>query len=65
MVRMIDVYTFVIPIELNVKYKKNSGEPVSDHVLCRTLVGSLIYLTTTQPDISYAVQIVSRFMYDP
>ena len=31
----------------------------------RLLVGSLIYLTLTRPDISYAVGIVSRFMQNP
>lgn len=31
----------------------------------RQLVGSLIYLTTTRPDISYAANLVSRFMTNP
>uniref|UniRef100_A0A2N9IBC1 Uncharacterized protein n=1 Tax=Fagus sylvatica TaxID=28930 RepID=A0A2N9IBC1_FAGSY len=31
----------------------------------RQLVGSLVYLTVTQPDISYAVHIVSQFMAAP
>ncbi|KAI9201572.1 hypothetical protein LWI28_025463 [Acer negundo] len=29
------------------------------------LVGKLIYLTHTRPDISYAVSVVSQFMYNP
>jgi hypothetical protein len=29
------------------------------------LVGKLIYLTHTRPDISYAVSVVSRYMHDP
>lgn len=31
----------------------------------RQLVGSLIYLTLTRPDIAYAVGVVSRFMQNP
>lgn len=61
---MIDTKTFDPLIELSVKYNKNSGESVSDPILYSTLVGCLIYLTTTRSDISYAVQIVGQFMSD-
>jgi hypothetical protein len=33
--------------------------------LYRQLVGYLIYLTTTWPNISFAVSMVSRFMSNP
>ena len=36
-----------------------------DGTLYKQLVGSLIYLTTTRPDIAFAVGIVSRFMAEP
>ena len=29
------------------------------------MIGSLIYLTNTRPDLSYAVSILSRFMQEP
>jgi len=29
------------------------------------LIGSLIYLTNTRPDLSYAISILSRFMQEP
>ena len=41
------------------------GESLSDANLYRQLVGSLIYLTVTRPDISYAVHVVSQFMVAP
>ncbi|KAF3646642.1 hypothetical protein FXO38_19078 [Capsicum annuum] len=54
-----------IPMEINTKYKKANGEPFSDPTLYRQLVGSLVYLTMTRPDISYAVQVLSQFMANP
>lgn len=64
MAHMTDTETFDPPIELSVKFNKNSGESVSDPILYSTLVGRLIYLTTTRSDISYAIQIVGQFMSD-
>lgn len=55
MARMTDAKTSDTPIELNVKYNMNSADLVSDPYLYRTLIGRLIYLTTTRSDISYAV----------
>ncbi|XP_059277597.1 uncharacterized mitochondrial protein AtMg00810-like [Lycium ferocissimum] len=56
------VYT---PMEINTKYKEADGEPFSDPTLYRQLVGSLVYLTMTRPDISYAVQVLSQFVANP
>jgi hypothetical protein len=53
------------PMEVNVKYRKDEGDLLPDPFLYRQLVGSLIYLTITRPDISYAVHIVSKFMQAP
>ncbi|MFV0960702.1 Ty1/Copia family ribonuclease HI, partial [Klebsiella pneumoniae] len=40
-------------------------EPETDKHTYQRIVGRLIYLTATRPDISYAVNIVSRFMQNP
>lgn len=53
------------PMEVNAKYHKDFGDPISDPTLYQKLVHSLIYLTTTHPDISYAGNIVNQFMSDP
>ena len=39
------------------------GKPLSNPSLYRRLVGSLVYLTVTCPDISYAVHQVSQYLF--
>ncbi|GAV77357.1 hypothetical protein CFOL_v3_20828 [Cephalotus follicularis] len=51
-------------MELNVKYSGDSGNSIADPLLYRRLVGSLIYLCITRPNISFAVHTVSQFMQD-
>jgi hypothetical protein len=53
------------PIELNACLTPSSGELLSDPTLYRQLVGSLVYLIVTRPDMSYAVHQVSQFMSAP
>ena len=50
------------PIEYNCRLNSHDGESLSDATLYIQLIGSLIYLTVTRPDISYAVHVVSQFM---
>ena len=52
-------------IEYNCRLNSHDGESLSDATLYRQLVGSLIYLTVTRPDISYVVHVVSQFMAAP
>ncbi|KAJ9552004.1 hypothetical protein OSB04_016049 [Centaurea solstitialis] len=53
------------PLEPNLHLTPNAGPPLKDATLYRQLVGSLVYLTVTRPDIAYAVHIVSQFMSAP
>ncbi|XP_071695611.1 uncharacterized protein [Rutidosis leptorrhynchoides] len=55
------------PIELNVSsYKgKDNEKVISNITVYQKLIGKLIYITITRPDISYAVHILSQFMHAP
>jgi hypothetical protein len=48
-----------------VKYRRDEGDLLDDLTQYRKLVGSLIYVTITRPDISFIVHTVGRFMQAP
>ena len=62
---IIDSKIFDTPIKYNCRLNSHDGEPLSDATLYRQLAGSLINLTVTRPDISYAVHVVIQFMATP
>ena len=47
------------------KLTANSGDPLPKPDIFQRLIGKLIYLTITRPDISYPIQILSQFMNQP
>ena len=53
------------PLEVNAKLRHQDRNLHPDPTFYRHLVGSLIYLTITRPDLSYAVNLVSQFMTSP
>eukprot|EP00253_Pinus_taeda_P016145 PITA_16145 len=53
------------PLHYNIKLQYEDGSKVADATLYRQLVGSLIYLTTTRPNLAYAVSVLSQFMSNP
>jgi hypothetical protein len=54
-----------IPLEQNVKLSANEGDIVEDTTMYRRIMGSLIYMTITRPDLSYVVGVVNQFMQTP
>eukprot|EP00253_Pinus_taeda_P014380 PITA_14380 len=63
--RMQDCKLATTPMEPGLKLSTQSSSPLVDETLFRQLVGSLIYLTATRPDINFAVSYISRFMSAP
>lgn len=53
------------PMNLKQKLQQDDGAGKINQKLYRSLVGGLMYLTHTRPDISFAVGVVSRFMCNP
>jgi hypothetical protein len=54
-----------IPLEQNVKLSVDEGDIVEDTTMYKCIMGSLIYMTITRPDLSYAVGVMSQFMQTP
>jgi hypothetical protein len=58
-------WTAETPMELNVHLVATDGEPLEDPTHYHHIVGSLVYLGVTRPDISYSVHILSQFVSTP
>jgi hypothetical protein len=53
------------PINSKSKLNTEDGEPLENINQFQRLVGKLIYLTVTRPDISFSISKISQFMHSP
>ncbi|XP_017441205.1 uncharacterized mitochondrial protein AtMg00810-like [Vigna angularis] len=53
------------PMEPSTKFISSSGNPLSDPQPYRRLVGQLMYLTTTRPDLAFVTQQLSQYVSQP
>ena len=60
--RLIDSKIVDTPVEFNAHLTPSGGKPLSNPSLYRCLVGSLVYLIITRPDISYVIHQVSQYL---
>jgi len=54
-----------VPLQQNTKLQNDDGSKEANATLYRHLVWNLIYLTTTRPNLAYAVSVLSQFMLKP
>ena len=54
-----------VPMEQSAKFSSSMGEDVPNSSLYRRLIGKLLYLTLTRPDICYVVHKLSQFISSP
>ncbi|XP_042940592.1 uncharacterized mitochondrial protein AtMg00810-like [Carya illinoinensis] len=53
------------PMETNLKLTANDSDLYEDPSAYRKLIGRLLYLTLTRPDLAYSVQVLSQFLAKP
>ena len=62
---MIDCNSMATPMALNLKLLSNASSESVDATMYHLMIGSLMYLTNTRPDIFFAVNTLSQFLANP
>ena len=62
---MLSSKPLTLPMGSHVKLTKYEGWKLNSPDVFRRLVGKLIYLTITRPDISFVIQVLSQLMHEP
>jgi hypothetical protein len=63
--KMINYSSVSTPMAVGTKLSREQNEMDFDSTIFKKLVGSLMYLTTTRPDIMYGINLISRFIDTP
>ena len=62
---MLNCKTSPTPVITGLKFSKDDEGSTVDPTLFKILVGRLMYLTATRPNVMYGVSLISRFMESP
>ena len=62
---MIDCKAIATPMASNLKLLSDASSESVDAMMYRQMIGSLMYLTNTRPDIFFVVNTLSQFLTDP
>ena len=62
---MVECKATPFPFLSGISLEEGKSTPPMDYTIYRELIGSLLYLTHSQPDICYAMNVVSRYMQQP
>jgi hypothetical protein len=63
--QMMDCKPMATPMVANLKSFVDSDSDLIDPSMYRQLIGSLMYLVNTRPDICFAVNTLSQYMVEP
>ena len=62
---MMDCKAMIRPMASNLKLLSDASSEAVDAMMYRQMIGSLMYLMNTRPDICFAVNTLSQFFTDP
>ena len=61
---MMDCKTLTTPMASNLKLLSDASSETVDAMMYRQMIGSLMYLMNTRPDICFVVNTLSQFLID-
>jgi hypothetical protein len=62
---MLECKSMNTPMEMKLKLMADTSLELIDATLYRHIIGSLMYLTNTRPDICFSVNTLSHFLVEP
>ena len=62
---MMDCKAMTTPMALNLKLLSDASSEAVDATMYRPMIGSLMYLTNTRPNICFFMNTLSQFLIDP